>query len=102
MLLESRVPGARALRLFEARRVREVELECGRSGFGDEALAVEEPDPVAVAFDDERPFQGRRRAQGDLRVPAEELGDPTAGVPAVRRSVRPVEPGLYRQVLHRG
>ena len=92
----------RGLRLGPGRRARQLELDRGRGGFGDEVVAVEDSQAVADVVDRERPLEGRGRAQGHLGVAVEQGGDAAARVTAVGRSVGPVEAGLYRQVLHRG
>jgi len=76
----------------ERHRRRELEVERGRAGLGDERLAVEEPHVVGLAANLEPPVERRRPAQRDLdRVRSDELGQPTAGVAPVRRVDGPTE-----------
>jgi hypothetical protein len=101
MLGEARIAGRCGFGFLPRGRGRKVQLDGSRNRFGDERIAVEDPQAFVVSLDPERTLEGGRRAQRDLGAPAEQRGDPAARVSPVRRSVRPIEAGLYRQVFHR-
>ncbi len=80
-------------RLVEGHRLRELQVEVGRLGLGDERVSVAELEAPAagVHVQLERPLERRREPERDLDGAVEERREDAAGVPAVRGFRRPAK-----------